>query len=80
MQQLNYKTLADQNYQGYLLKDAPERVLQFGEGNFLRAFVDYFIDMMNEKAGFNTKVVLTQPIAPCFCAAAKTARRWTTAG
>lgn len=64
MQQLNYKTLADQNYQGYLLKDAPERVLQFGEGNFLRAFVDYFIDMMNEKAGFNTKVVLTQPIAP----------------
>lgn len=64
MQTLTYKTLADQNYKGYLLKDAPERVLQFGEGNFLRAFVDYFIDMMNEKAGFNTKVVLTQPIAP----------------
>lgn len=64
MQQLSYKTLADQHYKGYLLKDAPERVLQFGEGNFLRAFVDYFIDMMNEKAGFNTKVVLTQPIAP----------------
>ena len=29
-------------YDGYLLKDAPEKVLQFGEGNFLRAFVDYF--------------------------------------
>ena len=40
------------------------KVLQFGEGNFLRAFVDYFIDVMNEKAGFNGKVVLTQPIAP----------------
>lgn len=39
-------------------------MLQFGEGNFLRAFVDYFIDVMNEKAGFNGKVVLTQPIAP----------------
>ena len=25
-----------------------EKFLQFGEGNFLRAFVDYFIDKMNE--------------------------------
>ncbi|MEG2096985.1 MAG: tagaturonate reductase, partial [Pseudoflavonifractor sp.] len=64
MEKLCYKTLADLNYDGYLLKDAPERVLQFGEGNFLRAFVDYFMDMMNEKAGFNGKVVLAQPIAP----------------
>ena len=64
MEKLSYKTLADQGYDGYLLKEAPERVLQFGEGNFLRAFVDYFIDEMNEKAGFNGKVVLTQPIAP----------------
>ena len=64
MKKLCYKTLEEMNYKGYLLKDAPERVLQFGEGNFLRAFVDYFIDMMNEKAGFNSKVVLCQPIAP----------------
>ncbi len=64
MEQLTYKTLAEQGYDGYLLKDAPERVLQFGEGNFLRAFVDYFIDLMNEKAGFNGKVVLTQPSSP----------------
>lgn len=62
MKKLSYETLKGQNYQGYLLKDAPERVLQFGEGNFLRAFVDYFIDMMNEKADFNSKVVLVQPI------------------
>ena len=45
MKKLNYQTLEEQGYNGYLLKDAPERVLQFGEGNFLRAFVDYFIDM-----------------------------------
>lgn len=64
MEKLCYETLEKQGYDGYLLKDAPERVLQFGEGNFLRAFVDYFIDMMNEKAGFNSKVVLCQPIAP----------------
>ena len=36
--------LKEQGYDGYLLESAPERVLQFGEGNFLRAFVDYFID------------------------------------
>lgn len=64
MKTLSYQTLEEQGYDGYLLKEAPERVLQFGEGNFLRAFVDYFIDMMNEKAGFNSKVVLCQPIAP----------------
>ena len=64
MERLSYKTLEEQGYTGYLLKDAPERVLQFGEGNFLRAFVDYFIDLMNEKAGFDSKVVLTQPSSP----------------
>ena len=63
MKTLNYETLNEIGYDGYLLKDAPERVLQFGEGNFLRAFVDYFIDMLNEKTGFNSKVVLCQPIA-----------------
>ena len=64
MERLTYKTLEDQGYTGYLLKEAPERVLQFGEGNFLRAFVDYFIDLMNERADFNGKVVLTQPSSP----------------
>lgn len=59
--QLCYQTLADRAYSGYLLRDAPERVLQFGEGGFLRAFVEHFIDEMNEKAGFNGKVVLVQP-------------------
>ncbi len=62
MEKLSYRLLEEQGYDGYLLKDAPERVLQFGEGNFLRAFVDYFIDMLNEKAGFNSKVILCQPI------------------
>ena len=31
----------------------PVRVLQFGEGNFLRAFCDWMIDIANEKAGFD---------------------------
>ncbi len=63
MEKLSYKLLKEKGYDGFLLENAPERVLQFGEGNFLRAFVDYFIDLLNEKAGFNGKVVLCQPIA-----------------
>ena len=40
----------------------PERILQFGEGNFLRAFVDSFVDELNEKGLFNGSVVIVQPI------------------
>ena len=39
MDRLSYKTLDKQGYKGYLLREAPERVFQFGEGNILRAFV-----------------------------------------
>ena len=60
---LNYEVLAGTGYDGYILKDAPVKVLQFGEGNFLRAIVDYWFDMSNEKAGWNGKVALVQPIA-----------------
>ena len=60
---LNYEVLSQSGYDGYILKDAPEKVMQFGEGNFLRAFVDYFFDVANEKAGWNGKVALVQPIA-----------------
>ena len=63
MEQLNYDVLKKTGYNGYILKTAPEKVMQFGEGNFLRAFVDDFFDIANEKAGFNGKVVLVQPIA-----------------
>jgi tagaturonate reductase len=63
MELLNYEVLKKSGYEGYVLKDAPIRVLQFGEGNFMRAFVDYFFDISNEKAGFNGKVALVQPIS-----------------
>lgn len=63
MKKLNYEVLAETNYQGYIKKQAPEKVMQFGEGNFLRAFVDYFFDCANEKADWNGKVVLVQPIS-----------------
>ena len=63
MAQLSYQVLKQSGYDGYILETTPEKVLQFGEGNFLRAFVDDFIDIANEKAGFNGKVALVQPIA-----------------
>lgn len=64
MKLLNYQTLKESGYDGYILEHAPEKVLQFGEGNFLRAFVNYWFDVSNEKAGWNGKCVLVQPIAP----------------
>ncbi|MCM1252097.1 MAG: tagaturonate reductase [Clostridium sp.] len=42
--------------------ERPVKVLQFGEGNFLRAFVDYMIDIANEKGEFNGDIVLVKPI------------------
>lgn len=41
----------------------PEKVLQFGEGNFLRAFVDWMIDKANRDGIYRGSIVLCQPIA-----------------
>ena len=43
-------------------KERPIKVLQFGEGNFLRGFVDYMIDIANEKGLFDGDIVLVKPI------------------
>ncbi len=43
-------------------KERPVKVLQFGEGNFLRAFVDYMIDIANERGEFDGDIVLVKPI------------------
>jgi len=40
----------------------PIKILQFGEGNFLRAFVDWMIDILNEQTDFNGNVQIIQPI------------------
>ena len=41
---------------------APERIIQFGEGNFLRCFVDWIVWNMNRRTDFNASVVVVQPI------------------
>lgn len=44
----------------------PERIIQFGEGNFLRAFIDWQIDLLNEHTDLNAGVVIVRPIASDF--------------
>lgn len=43
-------------------KKRPVKVLQFGEGNFLRGFVDHMIDIANERGYFDGDIVLVKPI------------------
>lgn len=43
-------------------KELPVKILQFGEGNFLRAFVDWMIDKANEAGVMHHGVVMVQPI------------------
>lgn len=55
MKELNASTAVKRTF--------PERIIQFGEGNFLRAFVDWIIKKMDDKADFNSSVVVLQPLA-----------------
>ncbi|MEO3988704.1 tagaturonate reductase [Pseudocitrobacter cyperus] len=57
------KTLNRQDFPG---AQYPERIIQFGEGNFLRAFVDWQIDLLNEHTDLNAGVVIVRPIASDF--------------
>jgi tagaturonate reductase len=54
MTELNRQTSPNKQY--------TERIIQFGEGNFLRAFIDWIVWNMNDKASFNSSVVVVQPI------------------
>ena len=44
-------------------KSRPIKVIQIGEGNFLRAFADYGIDIANEELGFNGNVAIIVPVS-----------------
>ena len=54
MQALNQTTVTKKTY--------TERIIQFGEGNFLRAFVDWIVQQMNDKVEFDSSIVVVQPI------------------
>ncbi|WP_435953690.1 tagaturonate reductase [Dryocola sp. BD626] len=44
----------------------PDRIIQFGEGNFLRAFIDWQVDLLNEHTDLNAGVVIVRPIDSAF--------------
>ena len=44
-----------------------ERVIQFGEGGFLRGFVDWMLQILNEETDFSGSAVVVQPIETGLC-------------
>ena len=48
-------------------KQRPERVIQFGEGGFLRGFVDWMLQKLNESGSWDGSVVIVQPIEKGMC-------------
>ena len=44
-----------------------EKIIQFGEGGFLRGFVDWIVQIINEKTDFAGEVVVVQPIEKGMC-------------
>ncbi len=44
-----------------------KKIIQFGEGGFLRGFADWMLDIVNEKAGFDFMVTVVQPIETGLC-------------
>ncbi|TDQ42930.1 tagaturonate reductase [Aureibacillus halotolerans] len=59
--QLNQRVYEAQVKSSNPSQELPEKVLQFGEGNFLRGFVDWMIQEMNKQGLFNGRVVAIQP-------------------
>ena len=45
----------------------PERIIQFGEGGFLRGFIDWILQITNENTDFDGSVVVVQPIEQGMC-------------
>ena len=55
-----------EDFMNYVKKVRPERVIQFGEGGFLRGFFDWMLSKINESSEFNGSVVVVQPIKEGF--------------
>jgi len=53
MKELNRKNAQANQY--------PERIIQFGDGNFLRGFVEWIVWKMNQQLDFNSSIVVVKP-------------------
>ncbi len=47
--------------------ERPERIIQFGEGGFLRGFVDWMVDKLNKSGLYNGNITVVQPIEKGMC-------------
>lgn len=54
MHPLNRKTTTEE-------RDIPLKIMQFGGGNFLRAFVDWMVDVLNKETTFNGGIAIVKP-------------------
>ena len=45
----------------------PEKIIQFGEGGFLRGFVDWMLQKLNNNGSYEGSVVVVQPIERGMC-------------
>lgn len=57
------KSLNRQDFPG---PQYPTRAIQFGEGNFLRAFIDWQLDLLNEKTDLAAGVTIVARSTPSF--------------
>ena len=58
----NLKKMKKLNRNDFQGASYPTRIIQFGEGNFLRAFIDWQIDLLNEHTGLNAGITIVRPI------------------
>lgn len=65
MKKLNQELLQNGQFseavRGNAQSELPEKVLQFGEGNFMRGFIDWMIHQLNKQGLFNGRIVTVQP-------------------
>ena len=94
MKALHYQLLKELGYTGYVLEQAPEKVLQFGEGNFLRAFATTGLIWPTSGWGGMENVYWSSPFPrerprrstpnkgyiPCACGGGRTDGLWTGGG
>lgn len=62
MERLTRAWLAKNNRNAVVDGNVPVKIMQFGEGNFLRAFVDWFFERLNASGRFSGSVQVIQPI------------------
>lgn len=55
-------SMKDLNKSNYKATERPIKIMQFGEGNFLRAFVDWILQKLNDDGIINSNVAVVQPM------------------